>query len=160
MVIIAFKLCDFWLTLVNQNGNMWITSVDYGGIFMKKVTLSDGEWKLMNLLWEKEPLTIGEMVSALKNDTGWTKGTVFVMLKRMMEKKIVRVDEGDRAKKYFPILLKEEASAYETDNFLSKVYGGSIGMMVASMAGQKALTEEDIEELYNILKQAEKEAGE
>lgn len=125
---------------------------------MKKVTLSDGEWKLMNLLWKKEPMTIGEMVIALENDTGWTKSTVFMMLKRMIEKKIVRVDEGKRVKLYFPVLLKEEASACETENFLSKVYGGSIGMMVASMAGQKALSEEDIEELYRILKQAEMEA--
>lgn len=127
---------------------------------MKNVTLSDGEWKIMNLLWKKEPMTIGEMVTALENDTAWTKSTVFMMLKRMIEKKVVRVAGGNRAKLYFPVLLQEKASAYETENFLSKVYGGSIGMMVASMAGQKALSEDDIEELYRILKQAESEAQE
>jgi len=127
---------------------------------MKKVTLSDGEWKLMNLLWNKEPMMIAEIVLALKNDNGWTKSTVFMMLKRMLEKKVVRVEEGNRAKLYFPVLTKEEASVYETENFLSKVYGGSIGMMVASMTGHKALSQKDIEELYGILQQSEAEAEE
>ena len=53
---------------------------------MNKYTLSDGEWKLMNLLWEQSPLTIGGMVQALKDDTGWTKATVNIMLNRLAEK--------------------------------------------------------------------------
>ena len=43
---------------------------------MNNKTLSDGEWKLMNLLWDESPLTIGSMVSALRDDTGWTKATI------------------------------------------------------------------------------------
>lgn len=125
---------------------------------MNRITLSDGEWKLMNLLWESSPRTIAQLVSALKNDTGWTKGTIFIMLARMAEKGVVRYDEGSRSKLFYPLLKKEDAASYETKSFLSKVYGGSVGLMVASMAGQKALTQEDIEELYTILREAEKEA--
>ncbi len=123
----------------------------------RTINLSDGEWKLMNLLWEKAPRTIGEMVDALSSDTGWNKSTIFVMLNRMLEKEIILVEEGGRCKQYYPLLPKEKATARETESFLSKVYGGSIGMMVASMAGQKTLSKEDIEELYGILAEAEKE---
>ena len=58
-----------------------------------------------------------------------------------------------------PVLKKEDAASHETESFLSKVYGGSVGLMVASMAGQKGLSKEDIDELYAILREAEKEAG-
>ena len=37
----------------------------------RQISLSDGEWKLMNLLWEKSPRTIAELVKALAGDTGW-----------------------------------------------------------------------------------------
>ena len=124
----------------------------------KEISLSDGEWKLMNLLWEDSPRTIAQLVSALKFDTGWTKGTIFIMLSRLIEKGAVRYEQVGRSKHFYPALKKEDAALQETESFLSKVYGGSLGLMVASMAGQRAFSQEDIEELYAILRQAHKEA--
>lgn len=120
--------------------------------------LSDGEWKLMNLLWDHPPCTISQMVSALKEDTGWSKGTIFMMLSRMEEKGAVRHEDGGRSKLFFPVWERQEAATQETKSFLSKVFGGSVGMLVSSMAGQKALSKEDIQELYGILRKAEEEA--
>ena len=122
------------------------------------ITLSDGEWKLMNLLWAESPRTIAQMVKAMAADTGWSKATIFIMLGRMEEKGAVRVEEGGRAKQYFAAVPKEQIAARETEHFLQKVYNGSLQMMVSSMAGQKALSQSDIDELYEILRQAEKEA--
>ena len=44
----------------------------------------------------------------------------------------------------------------ETDSFLSRVYDGSIGMMVSSLVGRHALSDEDIVELRRILDEIEK----
>ena len=49
----------------------------------KHIVLSDGEWKLMKLLWENHPMTLGDMVEAMQDDTAWSKGTIFTMLRRM-----------------------------------------------------------------------------
>ncbi len=125
----------------------------------RNISLSDGEWKLMNLLWESSPRTIAQMVSALASDTGWNKNTIFVMLSRLEEKGAVRYEEGSRSRQYYPMILKEDIAIKEAKDFLNKVYDGSLSMMVASMAGQKKLTREEIDELYAILRQAEKEAG-
>lgn len=124
----------------------------------RAANLSDGEWKLMNLLWEQAPRTIAELVSTLKDDTGWTKATIFMMLSRMAGKGAVRFEPGGRSKLFYPVLKKDDAAYRETESFLSKVYGGSLGLMVASMAGQKALSKEEIDRLYAILQKAEKEA--
>lgn len=123
----------------------------------RKIGLSDGEWKLMNLLWEKSPLTVTQLVDTLKDDTAWTKGTVFMMLSRLAEKHAVRFEKKGRFKLFYPALKKEDAAFHETESFLGKVFDGSVGLMVASMAGQKALTKEDIDELYEVLRKAEKE---
>ncbi len=122
---------------------------------MSNITLSDGEWKIMKLLWKSAPRTIGEIVSALHNETGWTKTTVFVMLKRLIGKEAVRMDDSGRLQQYYPRIERKDVTPEETDSFLSRVYDGSIGMMVSSLAGRKALSKEDIDELRHILDEAE-----
>ena len=124
----------------------------------EKVTLSDGEWKLMNLLWAEAPRTGAQLVKALETDTGWSKATVFIMLGRLEEKGAVTIREGGRSKEYYPAIDQSVAAAGETSHFLNKVYRGSVSMMLSSMAGQKSLSRKDIDELYAILRQAEEEA--
>ena len=117
----------------------------------KKINLSDGEWKLMNCLWEQSPRTITALVAALKNDTGWTKHTIISMLSRMEAKGAIAFTQGERAKQYYPIISRENAAITETHSFLSKVYSGKIGLMLNAMIDQKALSKEELDELYSIL---------
>ena len=46
------------------------------------------------------------------------------------------------------------ALSAETESFLGKVYGGSLGLMMSAMVEGRALTREDIDELSAILEQA------
>ena len=124
---------------------------------MGTIKLSEGEWKIMKVLWRTSPRTIGQIVDALEQETGWTKTTVFVMLKRLIAKGVVRMDDSGRLQQYYPLIKRRDAALEETDSFLSRVYDGSIGMMVSSLAGRKALSKEDISELRRILDEAEKE---
>ena len=118
---------------------------------MYNISLSEGEWKLMKLLWQREPRTIGEFVCGLREDTGWTKTTVFVMLKRLIAKGAVKVDESGRVHEYYSLIERNNVAEEETASFLSRVYDGSIGMMVSSLVGRQALSESDIAELKKIL---------
>ena len=119
-----------------------------------KINLSDSEWKLMNRLWDQAPLTIMELTAALREETGWTKNTVITMLSRLEAKGAVRYEEGGRAKQYFPTVDREDAARAETESFLSKVYGGSLGLMMSAMVESRQLTEADIAELSAILEKA------
>ena len=119
-----------------------------------QVNLSDSEWKLMNHLWARSPQTITELTAALRAETGWSKNTVITMLSRLESKGAVRYEEGSRAKRYFPAVAREDAAMAETENFLSKVYGGRLGLMMSAMVDSQALTEDDIAELAAILERA------
>ena len=123
-----------------------------------KVHLSDGEWKLMNKLWDASPRTITELTAALRGDTGWSKNTVITMLSRLEAKGAVHHEEGLRAKQYYPLIRREEAARAETESFLSRVYGGSLGLMMSAMVDSHALTEEDIAQLSAILDKAKGDA--
>lgn len=121
---------------------------------MKKISLSDGEWKLMNLLWDSEPRTIGEMVTALKHDTGWTKATINIMLNRLAEKGAVRIETGGRAKLFYPVLRCEDAVVQEAKGTIDRIRTGGLGLFVSTMTRESKLSDSEIDELMNILKEA------
>lgn len=117
-----------------------------------KIDLSNSEWKLMNRLWQKPPMTITELTAAMKEETGWSKNTIITMLSRLEAKGAVRHEEGQRAKQYFPVVGREDAIEAETETFLDKV--GGLGLLMNAMVERNALTEDDIAELTAILEKA------
>ena len=121
----------------------------------EKISISNTEWQVMEELWKGGRLTLMELVRAMEKKLGWAKSTTNTTVRRMEDKGLVTHDEGEKARGYRPLLTRDEVAAAETEDFLSRVYGGSIGMLVASMAGQRGLSQEDIEELRHILTRAE-----
>ena len=124
---------------------------------MEHLRLSDGEWKLMKALWRQPGRTLAELVAALDAETGWSKATVFMMLKRLIAKGAVVMDDSGKLQKYSASIAYADVEPEETESFLSRVYGGSVGMMVSNLVGRGALSEQEIQELKAILDAAEKE---
>ena len=116
--------------------------------------LSDGEWKLMTPLWEQRDLTLAQLEHLLKADTGWTHNTIIVMLYRLRDKGALDYKTVGRAKHFFPLLERESVTLIEAEDFLDRVYGGSIGLFVNSMLDSDKLTAADIDELYAIIREA------
>ena len=124
---------------------------------MADLHLSDGEWKLMKVLWQQSPRTLGALVAALAPTTGWSKATVFMMLKRLIAKGAVSLDESGKDQQYSAAVAYAEVEPEETASFLTKVYGGSGGLMVSNLVGRGALSEQEIRELKAILDAAEQQ---
>lgn len=122
------------------------------------IRLSEAEWKVMSLLWQESPQTMMQLTNHFKETTGWTKHTVMTFLRRMEEKKAIHHEEGERAKLYYPDIGRDEAVLQETEEFLEKVFDGRMGLMLNTMVERKALSKEEIAELYEILRKAEEEA--
>lgn len=93
----------------------------------------------------------------MQDDTAWSKGTIFTMLRRMSAKGAVRMDDSGKYQQYYPVLQKEEAEQTETRSFLERVYDGSVGMMLSAMAHDRKLSKSEIDELYKIIQNARKE---
>ena len=120
--------------------------------------LSDGEWKIIQLLWKKSPQTIIQLTKSLEEETGWTKHTVISYLKRMEEKGAVRYQTEGRTKQFFPLIEERDAELQETKYFLDKVFGGQLGLLLHTMVQQQNFSEDEIEELQNILDQAKQKS--
>lgn len=116
------------------------------------IQLSNYEWKIMDLIWDHEPQTITKLTKALESDTGWSKHTVITYLKRLEAKGAVRHEEGERAKLYYANINRTDAQLQEIDSFLGKVFSGNLGLMLNTMIKEEKLSDEEIDELINMLK--------
>jgi BlaI family penicillinase repressor len=119
------------------------------------VSLTNAEWSLMECLWESSPRTGREAVEYLKKRVGWKRSTTLTMLRRMTEKGIIKSEKRDGITVYSPLIRREEATIQETQSFLDRVYRGSVSMMLNTIAENEALTKEEIDELYEILRRVE-----
>lgn len=124
---------------------------------MEELTLTHSEWNVLDCLWDRSPMTVMELVAALRERVGWAKSTTITTLRRMEDKGLVTVEIHGRTKYYTPALERDKAVRRETRSFLDRVYQGSVGLMVSAMASEKALSQEEIDALYAILKEAEKQ---
>ena len=122
---------------------------------MEQMNVTAAEWNLMECLWESAPRSGREAVEYMKKHTGWSRSTTLTMLRRMTEKGYIRCCDEDAMKSYSPLLNREDAVLCETRGFLDRVYKGSVGMMLSAMTKKQQLTKAEIDELYEILRQAE-----
>lgn len=126
---------------------------------MAETLLTNSEWYVLDCLWERAPQTVTQLVPILKEKVGWAKSTTITTLRRMEEKGLVRCEIVGKAKSYTPAVEREEAVVSETRSFLDRVYRGSVGLMMSTMARRQELTEEDLQELRDILAEAEEGRG-
>lgn len=122
---------------------------------MKQIDLTQAEWSVMEQLWERSPQTGRELTDALNAAIGWSRSTTLTLLKRLEDKGAVGSAESSGAKCFVPLLRRKDAAAKETEDFLSRVYHGSVKLMVSALTEKEALSRSDIDELYAMLKELE-----
>ena len=125
---------------------------------MNHINLTDAEWRVMELLWQHEPQTGRELVEALEKIAGWTRSTTLTLLRRLEGKQAVADETQNGVKAFRPLIRREEAALQETEDFLSRVYQGSLSLMVSTMTQKQALSQEELGELYKILQELEEKA--
>ena len=117
------------------------------------VQVTDAEWKIMECLWDHSPQTMGEITATLEPATGWTRQTVITLLKRMTEKGAVSMDDTGRAKKYTPLITREEASAEETHKLLNHVFSGKASLLVNQLVDSGDLSAKDLQEILKAMRE-------
>lgn len=119
--------------------------------------VSNSEWYVLECLWESAPKTLMQIVEECREKAGWAKSTTATMVKRMGEKGLIRYEEGGRAKLFYPLVKRENVAVRQTREFLQRIYHGSVGIMMNTLANQDGLTEKDFQELEEFLEQCRKE---
>ena len=121
----------------------------------KNLTLTEAEWTVMECLWEKSPRTGRETVAWLDQKMGWTRSTTLTMLRRLEAKGAVAGDTEGELKTFRPLIAREDVAVRETENLLDRAYKGSLSLLVSSLTRKQSLPQNEIDELYAILREME-----
>jgi len=117
--------------------------------------ISPAEWQVMKVLWEHPGLTAVQVHNEVCKENHWSDGTTRTYLRRLVEKGAVRYrqDENDsRIYYYFPVISQEEALKQKSRS-LSRIIKDKMGLVLAFLVRESELTDEEIEELENLLKE-------
>jgi BlaI family transcriptional regulator, penicillinase repressor len=116
--------------------------------------ISDTEWEIMNIVWNKAPLTAAEIIEALQaSDASWHPKTAKTLLNRLVQKKALGFKKEGRGYLYRPLVQREACLEAESESFLERLFGGSLKPMLAHLVERKKLSAKDIAELRQILDQ-------
>lgn len=117
----------------------------------KVESISDSEWLVAKILWERSPQTSAEIIDELKQSTVWSPKTIHTLIRRLAQKKIIAAVEGVTPYRYYPLLSEAECEREKTRSFVERIYNGSFNSMVSRFVKEKMLSKAEIEELKDIL---------
>ena len=124
----------------------------------KEIHIAETEWKVMEILWAKPMVTIGEIKEALA-DSEWSDSTIKTLVRRLCKKGAVGIDDTKTQFLYYPLVNEEECKLKETKNLINRIYNGSVKMLMANLASESKLTDEETKKLMDIIDKMEGGGG-
>ena len=110
-------------------------------------TITDSEYQIMRILWKsEEKMTVADVTRELDGND-WTPSTGSTFLQRLLKKEVISCEKKGKTNLYYPLIMQSEYDLNETENFLSKIYKGSVKNLVAALYENKKLSNEDMSDL-------------
>lgn len=119
---------------------------------MKHSRISEAEWEVMEVLWQRSPQSANEIIDSLASHTDWAPTTIRTMLARLGTKKVVAVDKKGGTGLFRPLVSRAECVQQESKSFLDRVFGGATKPLLIHFAAKAKLSPEEVRELQRILK--------
>ena len=111
--------------------------------------LFDSEIKVMEIIWEKGPLSAKEISLIAADSIGWNKNTTYTVIKKLEAKGFIRRDEPGFI--CTPLVSREQMQKQETESLINRFFGGSKKALFSALIDKEDLTEEQAEELQRII---------
>jgi predicted transcriptional regulator len=115
----------------------------------KSSSLTDGEHRIMEVLWEKGSATVAEVAEALQGKDGSAYTTVLTMLRIMHTKGYLNCRKDGRAHVYTPKVKRETAARKAVRQLLQKFFAGSPGELVLAFLREEDLSPAELDALKN-----------
>jgi len=132
-----------------DNNMLYIKKGDY---LMQKI--SDAELEIMKIVWSnEEKTTLFPYLMSKLADKGkpWQKNTLITLLRRLINKGFLKAKKTGRRNEYTPLISEVEYQTAQTQNFLEKIYEGSVTGLVSNLISGDLLENDEYEELKTLL---------
>lgn len=115
----------------------------------KAATLTEAELRLMNVLWERGPSTVGEVLPALSEQLAYS--TVLTTLRILEQKGYVAHTKEGRAFIYKPIIDQDGARRKAVRHLVDHFYNKSPELLILNVLKQEEFAAEDLQRLKSMI---------
>ena len=106
----------------------------------------------MEVLWaNRRPLTATEVAEHIPPERGWSLATVKTMLSRLCAKGAIGFTEEGRRYLYKAVIARNSYVGRKSRRFVDQLFGGRLSPLVARLADEDALDDDDIAAIEKIL---------
>ena len=105
--------------------------------------LFDSEAKVMDILWEKAPISAKEVSRIAAETIGWNKNTTYTVLKKLVAKGFIRREDPGFI--CTPLVSRDRVQKQEVATLIQKVFGGSRKALFSALLEDEPLSQEEIE---------------
>lgn len=113
--------------------------------------ISDSEYELMKIIWEKHPISTNDICTLVEPLRGWNSKTVHTLLTRLYHKNAVTYEKKGRMFYYRPLIHKEDYLSQETHSFLNRFYNGAMAPMLSSFLSDESVSDDELKELSELI---------
>lgn len=114
-----------------------------------KEKLFDSEAKVMEIIWNRGPLSAKEISLIAADSIGWNKNTTYTVIKKLESKGFIkRTDPGFICT---PLVSQEEMQKKEAVSLLNRVFGGSRKALFSALLEDEDLSDTEIKELRDLI---------
>ena len=119
----------------------------------KKYELTEAEWSIMEIVWDKGYCTAPDVQESLKKRTGWAYSTVKTMMDRMATKGLLETERIRKMILFRPGIKRIQAQRAELTRTVKRAFQGAFSPMVEFLLDDNTFSAEEIERLKELLHQ-------
>lgn len=114
---------------------------------MNDLKIGSAEARFADIIWEKEPITSGQLAKIGATDFNWKKTTSHTVIKRLCERGLFKNEGGTVTS----LISREDYYARHSEQYIEETFGGSLPAFLAAFGSRKKLSEQEIDELEKII---------
>ncbi|HET6936886.1 MAG TPA: BlaI/MecI/CopY family transcriptional regulator [Candidatus Angelobacter sp.] len=119
----------------------------------KSATLTEAELRLMEVLWEKGPATVHQILGALPAKPALAYNSVLTTIRILEKKGYVQHVKDGRAHVYMPLVGRQEASRFEIRNLLNRFFNNSHELLVLNLIEDRTINADELKRLGELLQE-------
>ncbi|MBL7187322.1 MAG: BlaI/MecI/CopY family transcriptional regulator [Phycisphaerae bacterium] len=118
------------------------------------VELTEAEWEIMKVVWEKEPCAAGTVQESLAESRDWAYSTVKTTMDRMAEKGLLQIQRIRNLQLFKSCVSEVDAKRGEFRKMLKRAFDGALTPMMQFLIEHEGLSKDESEQLRRLVSKA------
>jgi BlaI family penicillinase repressor len=120
--------------------------------------LTEAEWEIMKVVWDKQPCAAGTVQEALTKSKNWAYSTIKTTMDRMVEKGFLQIEKMRNLQLFRSCISEIDAKRGEFRKMLKRAFNGALTPMMQFLIEYEGLSKNEASKLRELVKKASKKS--